>query len=265
MAYPLRNYIKFADIKDELPKLSENTFDLVVTSPPYAGKRGDSYDSIPAHEYSSWLFKWTCEFLEVTKPTGSVVINVKEGVEKGLRQTYLLEYLLKMAKRGYWAETYIWVKTNPFPTGNKRRLKDAFEYCFHFAKGKTFKFFPENCLVPSDPKWVEDNKRRKNKGEHNTNNQSGMNMSVRTCSDMSRPSNVIVCPTNTINIGHPATFHINIPKFFINLMTEKGDFVYDPFMGSGTTAMACKELERDYYGTDNNQEYVDMSNERLRQ
>lgn len=263
MAYPIRNTIVLADIKDELQKIPEDTFDLIITSPPYAGKRKDSYDNIPISEYADWLVERTKGFLNRIKPTGSVVINIKEGVVNGRRETYVLEYLLQMAKCGYWSETYIWNKTNPFPTGNKKRLKDAFEYCFHFTKSKDFKFYPENCLVPANPKWVENNKKRKNKGEHNTNNKSGMNMAVRTCSDMARPSNVITCPTNTINIGHPATFHINIPKFFINLMTEKGDFVFDPFMGSGTTALACKELGRDFYGVDKEKKYVNMSKERL--
>jgi len=264
MAYPIKNTINCTRVEEDILKLPDNIFDLVVTSPPYAGKRDDSYDNIPVEEYADWLFEQSCGFLKIIKPTGSIVVNIKEGVENGLRQTYVLEYLLKMAKKGFWAETYIWIKSNPFPSGNKRRLKDAFEYCFHFTKTRKFKFFPENCLVPSNPKWLADNKKRKNKGEHNTNNQSGMNMAVRTCSDFSRPSNVIICPTNTTNIGHPATFHINIPKFFINLMTEKGDFVYDPFMGSGQTALACIELGRDYYGTDNNQEYINMANERIK-
>lgn len=150
-------------------------------------------------------------------------------------------------------------KTNAFPTGNKKRLKDGFEYCYQFTKSKHYKFFPENCLIPANEKWLKDNLKRKNKGEHFVNNGSNMNMAIRTVSSMVRPSNVITLPTNTRNTGHPATFHPDLPKFFINLMTEKGDLVFDPFLGSGTTVLASIVAERKWLGVDREQSYIDMT------
>jgi site-specific DNA-methyltransferase (adenine-specific) len=88
-------------------------------------------------------------------------------------------------------DEYIWNKTNPFPTGNKKRLKDGFERCLHFAKTKDYKFFPDAVRMKSTSKWAGDNKRRKNKGAHRTTNGSGMNMSRRIVGDLVRPSNVL--------------------------------------------------------------------------
>lgn len=63
--------------------------------------------------------------------------------------------------------------------------------------------------------------------------------------------------------GHPATFHIDIPKRCIQASTKEGDIVLDPFMGSGTTAVAAKELNRNYLGFEITKEYIEIANRRL--
>ena len=256
------NKIYFGDTKDLIRDIPDDSIDLIVTSPPYAGKREKVYTVTDYTNYVNWLFDLSIEFMRVIKPTGSFVLNIKEGIRNRRKETYVIEYLLSMDD--WWNDTYIWKKTNAFPTGNKKRLKDAFEYCYHFVKTNDYKFYPNNCLVKADPKWVEDNKRRKNKGKHHVKNDSGMNMNIRTCSELARPSNVIELPTNTKNVSHPATFHIGLPTFFINLMTEKDDIVLDPFVGSGTTAEACIYQNRKYLGFDNKKEYVDLANDKLK-
>jgi len=64
---------------------------------------------------------------------------------------------------------------------------------------------------------------------------------------------------------HPATFPLSLPKKFISLMTHENALVIDPFVGSGTTMLASKELNRNCVGFDLQQEYIDLSNDRLRQ
>jgi len=114
--------------------------------------------------------------------------------------------------------------------------------------------------VKSTSKWAGSNERRKNKGAFTTSNGSKMNMSRRITGDMVRPSNVITLPSSCINIGHPAAFPIELPEFFINLMIKEGDVVLDPFVGSGTTALAAQRLGRHFLGIDSNQEYVALAN-----
>lgn len=63
--------------------------------------------------------------------------------------------------------------------------------------------------------------------------------------------------------GHPATFHVEIPKRCIKASTKEGDIVLDPFMGSGTTAVAAKELNRMYVGFEITQDYIDIASKRL--
>lgn len=257
------NKIICADSLEHTKFLPSNLFDLVIFSPPYANKRYKEYSSVEPEEYPDWLYNFSVELMRVLKDSGSFVLNIKEGTLNGKKQSYVLEYLLKMSKAGWWTETFIWNKTNAYPSGSKKRLKDGFEYCYHFTKTNEYKFFPNNVLVPANPKWIKDNLKRKNKGTHNVNNGSGMNMAVRTVSEMARPSNVITLATNTTNVSHPATFPIGLPDFFIRLMTEENDIVFDPFMGSGTTALACMKNNRNFFGIDNKQEYVNLANGRI--
>ena len=90
-----------------------------------------------------------------------------------------------------------------------------------------------------------------------------MNMSKRICSDMVRPSNVITGTSSNANIGHPAVFPIYLPEFFIKLATKEGDVVGDMFLGSGTTGVAAKNLNRDFIGIELDEAYFNIAKERI--
>ncbi len=174
-------------------------------------------------------------------------------------RTYASINASRVAKECRFVDEFIWHKTNPFPTGNKKRLKDGFERCLHFAKTADYQFFPNSVLEKSTSKWVGNNERRKN-----MTNGSGMNMSRRiTWKELVRPSNVITMPASSLNIQHPAVYPIGLPDFFIRLMTKEGDVVVDPFLGSGTTALAAVKLGRQFLGTERNEEYVRLAESRI--
>lgn len=247
-----------------LAVMDAESVDLVITSPPYAERRKNTYGGIPADKYVEWFLPISAELMRLLKPTGSFVLNIKESVDDGERQTYVYELVLALRKQGWlWVDEFMWHKTNPFPTGNKKRLKDGYERCYHFAKNKNFKLFPDAVRTKSMSKWAGDNEQRKNKGAHPTTNGSGMNMSRRVVGDLVRPSNVVTMPASCINIDHPAVFPVELPQFFVKLMTEPGDLVLDPFMGSGSTALAARGLGRRYDGVERSEDYLCLSAERL--
>ena len=70
-------------------------------------------------------------------------------------------------------------------------------------------------------------------------------------------------PEKAKKIGHPAPFPIELPKKFINLFSFEDDLILDPFIGSGTTAVASKLLQRNYVGYEINKEYIKLANKRL--
>ena len=71
-------------------------------------------------------------------------------------------------------------------------------------------------------------------------------------------------PEKAKKIGHPAPFPVELPKRFINLYSFKKDLVLDPFIGSGTTAIASKQLQRNYVGYEINKDYIEIADKRLR-
>ena len=81
--------------------------------------------------------------------------------------------------------------------------------------------------------------------------------------DMVYPTNVLHLATESSNKNHSATFPVALPRWFIRLFTEPGDVVLDPFIGSGSTAVAAIELSRQYLGIDTNSEFVALSRQRL--
>jgi DNA modification methylase len=69
--------------------------------------------------------------------------------------------------------------------------------------------------------------------------------------------------TECSNRGHSAAFPVDLPTWFIKLFTDSGDMVLDPFIGSGTTAVAAKQMGRKYVGIDIDEEYCHIARERL--
>ena len=70
-------------------------------------------------------------------------------------------------------------------------------------------------------------------------------------------------PEKAKKIGHPAPFPVELPKRFINLYSFKDDLVLDPFIGSGTTAVASKFMQRNYVGYEINKDYIEIADKRL--
>lgn len=76
--------------------------------------------------------------------------------------------------------------------------------------------------------------------------------------------NIIRSNVNAESIsGHGAIMRMDIAEWWIKHFTRKGDLVLDPFMGTGTTAIACKNLGRNYIGIEQSKKYVDIANKRI--
>ena len=92
------------DCTEELKKIEENSIDLIVTSPPYADQRKNSYGGINPDRYVDWFLPISEELLRVLKPTGSFILNIKEKVVNGERHTYVIELILEMRKQGWYGQ-----------------------------------------------------------------------------------------------------------------------------------------------------------------
>ncbi|HQT45414.1 MAG TPA: site-specific DNA-methyltransferase, partial [Candidatus Micrarchaeota archaeon] len=144
----LNEYI-VGDCVDSLKQVPDNSVDLIVTSPPYADSRKDTYGGVHPDKYVDWFLPRSKEFLRVLKPTGTFVLNIKERVEDGERHTYVIDLIKELRKQGwFWTEEYIWHKKNTHPGKWPNRFRDAWERCLQFNKKKDFKMYQEEVMVP---------------------------------------------------------------------------------------------------------------------
>jgi len=251
------------DCAEKLKQLDENSIDLILTSPPYANQRARTYGGIHPDKYVQWFLPISEELLRVLKPTGTFILNIKERVVNGERHTYVLELILEMRNQGWlWTEEFMWHKKNCYPGKWPNRFRDAWERLLQFNKTKKFKMFQENVMVPVGD-WAktrlaslsETDSRR---DESRVGSGFGKNVSNWLDRDKVYPTNVLHMATECYNKNHSAVFPESLPEWFINLFTDVGDWVLDPFMGSGTTLKVARRMARNSVGIDTQQEYCDM-------
>ena len=256
------------DSREELIAFAGDV-DLIVTSPPYADARQKHYDSVSPDRFVEWFLSFHEPFFNALKPTGSLVLNIKDKVVDGIRHRYVWHLIEALCDNGWFAiEDYIWHKTNPMPGYWPTRLRDGWEYCFHLSKSKR-PFF--NAAAVSKPigGWVESrlNKLGENDlSRHNSVNASGFGRDISKWvgKDTVLPSNVISKALVGKNMGHPAVFPVDLPLFFIKLLCPEDGFVVDPFGGSGTTGVAAQSLGRQCLLIDNNADYCREARRRLK-
>ena len=262
------NIVYNDDCLDRLQKISDRSVDLIVTSPPYADNRKGVYRGVKTDQYVEWFLNISKELFRVLKPRGSFVLNIKERTINGERGTYVLELILEMRKQGWlWTEEYIWHKKNCYPGKWPNRFRDAWERCLHFTKQKQFKMYQDAVKVPMGS-WAE--KRLSNLSETDmirdeAKNESGFGKNVSNWIHKRKvyPTNVVHLATECSNVQHSAAFPETLPNWFIRLFTRKGDVVLDPFMGSGTTAIAAMRLGRSFVGIEAEAEYHKYALERI--
>jgi site-specific DNA-methyltransferase (adenine-specific) len=253
----------FGDCLQKLKEVDTGTIDLIVTSPPYADQRKNTYGGIHPSKYVQWFLPISAELLRVLKPSGTFILNIKERVVNGERHTYVLELILEMRKQGWlWTEEFIWHKKNCYPGKWPNRFRDSWERLLQFNKSKHFKMFQDAVMVPVGG-WAKVRLKNlseidKKRDESKVGSGFGKNISNWLNRDMSYPTNVLHLATECQNRNHSAVFPEALPQWFINLFTEQGDWVLDPFAGSGTTLKAAQKSMRNSIGIENQEHYYTM-------
>ncbi len=262
--------IILGDCEKVLQDFPDNCVDLIFTSPPYADQRSKTYGGIKPDDYVEWFLPKTAQFFRVLKPTGTFILNIKERVVDGERHTYVIDLISKAREQGWlWTEEFIWHKKNSYPGKWPNRFRDNWERLIQFNKDKNFAMYQEAVMVPVGS-WAKERLAKlsetdKIRDESRAGSGFGKNVSNWIGRDMVYPTNVIHMATETGNKNHSAVFPLDLPEWFIKLFTKPGDVVLDPFVGSGTTALAAIELGRNFVGIDINSEYVTLSRERIKE
>ena len=245
-----------------MKEIPSDFVDLVVTSPPYADRRKKTYGGIHPDRYVDWFLPISAELLRILKPTGTFILNIKEKAVDGERHTYVIELILRLREQGWrWTEEFVWHKKNCYPGKWPNRFRDAWERLLQFNKQKQFKMFQETVMVPMGD-WAKGRLRNlsdtdRKRDPSKVGSGFGKNISNWLDRKMAYPTNVLHMATECANKNHSAVFPESLPEWFIKLFTEEGDWVLDPFMGSGTTIRVAQRLRRNSIGIEILPEYCE--------
>ena len=243
----------------EMSAVDDNSVALVVTSPPYfAGKEyeealGEGHIPGSYLEYLAMLRDVFAECRRVLEPGGRIAVNVANLGRKPYRSlagdvTTILQDELGLLLRG----EIVWVKADgatgscawgSFGSAANPVLRDLSERVVVASKGRFDRAIPR--------------KQRDRRGlpyENTISNEEFMEATL----DVWR-----IPPESARRVGHPAPFPVELPERFIRLYTYVGDVVLDPFLGSGSAAVAAARNGRHYVGYDTDPEYVALARERI--
>ena len=260
------NDIYLGDSLELLKQLPDDSIDLVITSPPYSTlKVYVDNPGVSADKYVDWFLPYCKEIQRVIKPTGSFILNINDKVEGGFRHPYVFDLISEIHKRTELKmfERLFWNKMKGLP--NRSRFGDRVEYLFWFAKEKGFKFKIDEMRTPYSEKSIQRMKNPLKKRFARTEND------LDEYKDWS-PNPLGALPTTLINISsqskrisdtHVAVFQMELVEYFIKGSTDEGDLVLDPFMGTGTTGVSCKKLNRNYLGFELETQYIEESKKRI--
>jgi DNA modification methylase len=230
--------------------MDDNFIDLIITSPPY--------DSLRTYNGYSFNFEHTSrELYRITKQGGVLVWIVGDATEKGSETGTSFKQALGLKDAGFnLHDTMIWRKTNPMPKVKTKRYFDVFEYMFVLSKGQPKTFNPLTQPTKLGGQLYDSTVKKITKGKERTKKTFVLNMERYK-------DNIWDCAIAQNKTEHPAVFPESLVSDHILSWSNEGDIVYDPFMGSGTTAIAAKKLGRNYIGSEISPEYCILANSRL--
>jgi DNA modification methylase len=226
---------------DTMARMEDEFIDLTVTSPPYDNLR----------EYNGYSFEFediAKELYRVTQPNGLVVWVVGDATIKGSETGTSFKQALFFIEVGFKLhDTMIYEKNSPaYPAkASGNRYTQIFEYMFVFAKGKV----PSHLICDKPNKWA--------------GHKDFSGKLKNPVPDFSPRNNIWKYTTSFNGWKHPAPFPEQLAHDHILSWSSQGDIVYDPFVGSGTTAYIAKKLGRKYIGSEISSEYCKMIEERL--
>ena len=242
---------------DTMARMPDNFVDLVVTSPPYDNLRNYNGYSFDFESIAKELFR-------VTKIGGVVVWVVEDATLNGSESGTSFKQALYFKEIGFnLFDTMIYSKPPRGAVGNNNTYWQSFEYMFVLSKGK--------------PKTINLLKDRMNKEARNGDtgtkrlvNGDLLHLKRGGYDKYGRRTNIWEynigkghSTKDSIAHEHPAIFPEKLAHDHIYTWSNEGDLVYDPFMGSGTTAKMALINKRNWIGSEMSAEYCEIANERI--
>jgi len=244
----LANKIILGDCLEIMKQIPDNSLDMTFADPPFNLKKKYNHyeDSKEKEEYLKWCSKWLVEMVRITKPTGSIFVH---NIPRWL--TYFAEYLNKISYFRHWIA---W-DSGGAPLG-KTLLPNHYGILY-YTKTKSYKDFKfydirtphKRCRICKE--FLKDYGGKKDQMHPFGTLVSDVWTDIHRIRHRKRRDD------------HPCQLPIPLLERLILMSTDEGDIILDPFIGTGTTAVAAKRLGRKYIGIDIDPQYVEITNNNL--
>ncbi len=241
------NKIVKGDCLEVLKNIPDNSVDMTFADPPFnLKKKYNGYkDSLEFKDYIDWCDEWIEEMVRITKPTGSIFVH---NIPKWL--SYYVKLLNEHANFKHWIAWY--APTSPM---GKSLQPAHYGVLFYVKDPKKTKIY--EIRMPHERERKSDYLRKDYGGK-----KAGLHPFGPLVSDVWTDIHRI--KHNKYRDEHPCQLPIPLLERLILMTTDEGDIVLDPFVGTGTTAVAAKKLGRKYIGFDLNDEYKRISESNLK-
>ena len=246
------------DCVEVMKKLSNDSIDMSITSPPYDNLR--NYKGNTSFDISSI----TKELFRITKEGGVVVWVVADATINKSETGSSFNQAINFMSVGFKLhDTMIFAKNNPIPQIYRKRYNNEFEYMFVFSKEyvKT-----HNAIkVPT----IHGGLKLKNTTYKNySKNEQSREKKAKPVKNEKIKGNIWYYTVGVNKVDkqskfHPAPFPYKLAEDHIISWTNEGDTVLDPMMGSGSVGLACKKNNRKFIGIEIEKEYFDLAKERI--
>jgi DNA modification methylase len=256
--------------------VADASVDLIVTSPPFGLVRKKEYGNVDAGEYVAWFKPFGAEFKRVLKPTGSLVIDIGGAWISGqpTRSLYHYELVIMLCQEVgfHLAQEFFWWNPSKLPTPagwvtiRRVRVKDAVNCLWWLSPTPWPRASNTRVLQPYSESMRSLLKNR----YHAKLRPSGHDISKQFQKDNTAaiPPNLIALAHTESNSAylrycaklglkpHPARFPEDLPEYFIRMLTDRGDYVIDPFAGSCATGAVAERLGRRWLCLDISDAYL---------
>jgi len=251
--------------------VKDDALKLILTSPPYPLVSPKEYGNAAGEEYLHWLVNLASEWKRSMMDDGSLVLNLGYTYEKGQPTFSTLPEQLVVALTQevglHLAQRYFYQNTAPLPTTHwvtvrRCRVVNAVESVFHFSKSPYPDADNRRVLKAYSSRMKKLIQRGGEVHRRSPGGQHTGRCGFSHDNGGKIPTNVIkanpsICDRNWSKSCreaglpvHPARFSRELPEFFVQMLTQPGDTVFDPFAGSLTTASVCENLGRRWIGSE---------------
>lgn len=243
------NKIFNEDVLSGIDKIDDNSIDLILTDPPYClGKDyGNDSDRKSSGEYLKWTSRWIDAVLPKLKDSGSFYIF--------LSWQYSPEIFVFLKKKLKMINEIIWDRRVPSMGGSTRKFSSVHDNIGFFVKGSDYYFDIDSVRIPYD----EETKKARTRSIFVGKKWLEMGYNPKDMWSVSR-----IHAQDPERENHPTQKPLEIIERIVKVSCPPDGVVFDPFMGTGTTAIACLKNSRNYMGFEINKEYYKLITNRIK-